>query len=119
MILRSSFKDVESQTIDIAQILSVQALRNRTIAGAGLDVFEQEPSATDNPLYAMENVILTPHSLCWTDQCFANIGAADIRAVESLMDGDHPEGIVNRGILENAAWAAKLAGYERAFSGSN
>ena len=97
----------------------IEALRNRTIAGAGLDVFEQEPSATDNPLYAMENVILTPHSLCWTDQCFANIGAADIRAVESLMDGDHPEGIVNRGIVDNLEWKSKLAGYERAFSGSN
>ncbi len=94
----------------------VEALQSETIAGAGLDVFEQEPSPTDNPLYAMDNVILTPHSLCWTDQCFANIGAADIRAVKALMDGDHPEGIVNTGILDNPEWASKLVGYRRRFT---
>lgn len=39
----------------------IDALRAGTIAGAGLDVQESEPPAADNPLYAMENVILTPH----------------------------------------------------------
>ena len=39
----------------------IDALRAGTIAGAGLDVQETEPPAADNPLYAMENVILTPH----------------------------------------------------------
>ncbi|UFS70349.1 D-2-hydroxyacid dehydrogenase [Geomonas sp. RF6] len=39
----------------------IEALRNGTIAGAGLDVQEQEPPETDNPLFAMDNVIMTPH----------------------------------------------------------
>ena len=39
----------------------IDALRSGTIAGAGLDVQETEPPAEDNPLYDMENVILTPH----------------------------------------------------------
>lgn len=39
----------------------IQALQDGTIAGAGLDVQETEPPAEDNPLYTMENVILTPH----------------------------------------------------------
>jgi phosphoglycerate dehydrogenase-like enzyme len=39
----------------------VDALRNKTIAGAGLDVFEREPLPADSPLYEMENVIITPH----------------------------------------------------------
>ncbi len=39
----------------------IAALKNNRIAGAGLDVQEVEPPAPDNPLYTMENVILTPH----------------------------------------------------------
>jgi phosphoglycerate dehydrogenase-like enzyme len=39
----------------------IDALRARTIAGAGLDVFEREPLPADSPLYDMENVIITPH----------------------------------------------------------
>ena len=94
----------------------VDALRRGAIAGAGLDVFEQEPTAPDNPLHAMDNVILTPHALCWTDQCFANIGAADVEAVRTLMTGGVPEGIVNGPIVDNDAWKAKLAGYADRFS---
>ena len=48
-----------------------------------------------DPLFRLDNVILTPHSLCWTDQCFADIGAADVRAVQAVIDGRVPEGVVN------------------------
>ena len=40
----------------------IDALRNKEIAGAGLDVFEQEPTPPDNPLLKMDNVIVTPHT---------------------------------------------------------
>ena len=40
----------------------VRALQSGEIAGAGLDVFEQEPTPADNPLLEMENVVVTPHS---------------------------------------------------------
>lgn len=89
----------------------IDALREGHIAGAALDVFEQEPSSADNPLAAMDNVIMTPHALCFTDQCFANIGAADIDAVMAVMRGSKPDGIVNRGIGTNAGWLAKLEAY--------
>ncbi len=39
----------------------IQALQNKVIAAAGLDVFEKEPINPDNPLLRMDNVILTPH----------------------------------------------------------
>ncbi|CEI83127.1 3-phosphoglycerate dehydrogenase [Oceanobacillus oncorhynchi subsp. incaldanensis] len=40
----------------------IEALENNEIAGAGLDVFEKEPLEASNPLWEMENVILTPHT---------------------------------------------------------
>lgn len=46
----------------------VQALQQGVIAGAGLDVFEQEPLPVDHPLWAMDNVIMTPHNGGVTDQ---------------------------------------------------
>src|SRR5690606_19620281 len=46
----------------------VAALRDGTIAGAGLDVFEQEPLPADHPLWAMDNVIVTPHSAGSTER---------------------------------------------------
>lgn len=81
------------------------------IAGAGLDVFEDEPSADDEPINKLDNVILTPHALAWTDQCFAGIGAADVKAVMDVMRGQVPAGIVNKEILESKIWQEKLNGY--------
>lgn len=89
------------------------ALSAGGIAGAGLDVFEEEPGAADDPLFELDNIIATPHALCWTDQCFAGIGADDIAAVKAVMAGDIPVGIVNRDILGNDRWRGKLAAYKR------
>ncbi len=101
--------------IDEAALTS--ALQERRIAGAGLDVFEEEPSPAPNPLYRLDNVIVTPHALCWTDQCFAGIGAADVKAVFDVMHGRVPTGIVNREIVDRPTWRAKLERYQAAFGG--
>lgn len=89
-----------------------KALAEGQIAGAGLDVFAEEPSLADDPLFALENVIVTPHALSWTDQCFAQIGAADVKAVIDVISGAMPEGIVNKAIIDNTVWQTKLASYK-------
>ena len=88
-----------------------RVLQERRIAGAGLDVFEVEPPAANDPLLKLDNVILAPHALCWTDQCFAGNGAADVKAVIDLQHGRAPRGVVNRAVLDQPGFKARLDGY--------
>jgi len=94
-----------------------QALVDGTIAGAGLDVFEVEPCPADEPILQLDNVVVAPHSLCWTDECFAGNGAADIRAVLEVMHGRVPAGIVNKDVVNQAAWRGKLEGLRARLGG--
>jgi len=94
-----------------------EALQQGRLAGAGLDVFEQEPNPAGDPLYELDNVLLTPHALCWSDQCFAGIGAADVKAVLDVMHGRVPRGIVNREVVDRPAWQDKLKRYRQAHGG--
>ena len=99
----------------VDQTALTAALKNHRIAGAGLDVFEQEPTDADDPLLKLDNVIVTPHALCWTDQCFAGNGAADVKAVFEIQNGRVPRGVVNREVLENAGFKRKLDAYRKQF----
>ncbi len=85
------------------------------IAGAGLDVFEVEPPDPNDPLLKLDNIIVAPHALCWTDQCFAGNGAADIAAVLEIQQGRIPRGVVNRQVLESSRFKAKLEAYGKQF----
>ena len=79
----------------------IAALEERRIAGAALDVFEQEPIALDNPLLARDDVLVTPHSLCWTDECFHNMAATGLRSIVDALAGRVPEFVVDRAVLEH------------------
>ena len=85
------------------------ALRAGRIAGAALDVFEQEPVDPANPLLAMDNVIVTPHSLCWTDECFHNMAATGLASIVDALSGRAPEFVVDRAVLEHPRVKAWLA----------
>jgi phosphoglycerate dehydrogenase-like enzyme len=87
----------------------IEALRSGAIRGAGLDVFEQEPVSPDNPLLRMENVILSPHSLGWTDELFMGIWNQNVRQVSQILRGDlPPEGIVNKEVLSHPGFKKKM-----------
>lgn len=73
----------------------VAALKDGTLAGAGLDVFEVEPLPVDSPLIGMENVVLAPHSLCWTED-FTESTAAEVRTeILAVATGARPRNVVN------------------------
>jgi D-3-phosphoglycerate dehydrogenase len=75
------------------------ALAAGKIAGAGLDVFEEEPTPADNPILKLDNVIVTPHSLCWTDELFINIARTAVGAVLAVHAGRAPRFVVDPGVL--------------------
>jgi len=71
-----------------------EALRDRTIAGAGLDVFEKEPPSPDNPIFKLDNVILTPHISAGTkDALIAKMRAAFANMVR-VARGETPSNLV-------------------------
>ena len=92
-----------------------EVLQERRIAGAGLDVFEVEPTDPDDPILKLDNIIAAPHALCWTDQCFAGNGAADVKAVLDVQRGLVPRGVVNGQVLDQTGFKVKLAAYARRY----
>jgi phosphoglycerate dehydrogenase-like enzyme len=89
----------------VDELALIDTLRKGRIAGAALDVFDQEPVDPGNPLLAMDNVIVTPHSLCWTDECFHNMASTGLRSIVEVLNGRMPEFVVNRAVLENTRTA--------------
>ena len=77
----------------------VRALRERWICGAGIDVFPVEPTPKDDPLFALDNVIVTPHSMAWTHDSMHDMGAEACESVLAVARGDDPGGVVNKDVL--------------------
>jgi phosphoglycerate dehydrogenase-like enzyme len=86
----------------------IHALEQGSIAGAGLDVFEQEPLPADSPLVEMENVILSPHAMAWTDDLYRGNGLGACANVLAILQGQVPKYIVNREVLQRPGFESKL-----------
>ncbi len=99
----------------VDQAALVEALQEGRIAGAGLDVLEQEPPEADDPILSLDNVVLSPHALCWTDQCMAGNGAANVAAVHAMMAGRPPAHVVNVDVLASPAFKRRLREYAEQF----
>lgn len=77
----------------------IEALKNGEIAGAGLDVFEQEPPAQDNPLFSMENVILSPHNAALSDGALWAMAMDSAAGIVDYLEGRTPKYPCNPDVL--------------------
>lgn len=77
-----------------------QSLANGRIAGAALDVFEEEPPAADNPLLTLRNAILTPHSAALTKECSERVATEAAAGLADYLNGREPKAIFNKADLQ-------------------
>jgi D-3-phosphoglycerate dehydrogenase len=80
-----------------------RALREKRLAGAALDVWEEEPVAADNPLLKMENVIATPHAAYYSSAAVAQIPGRCGEEVARVLTGQRPLNVVNPEIYRPGA----------------
>jgi phosphoglycerate dehydrogenase-like enzyme len=83
------------------------SLAEGRIAGAALDCFVGEP-LTKAPQFAeLDNVLLAPHAIAWTDEMFRDIGRASCQGMLDLIQGKRPRGVVNPEVFERPSFQQK------------
>jgi len=85
-----------------------RALGERKIAGAGIDVFLEEPPTTDHPLMVFDNVILTPHNAGSTREAHENVAIYASDQWIDIFDGKVPPRLINK-----AAWPKYSERFQR------
>ena len=88
-----------------------EALERGTLRAAALDVFEEEPLDPNSPLLRLENVILTSHSIAWTEQGFRDMGRIDCEGALAVRRGEAPPSVVNPEVLQRPSFRRKLQCY--------
>jgi D-3-phosphoglycerate dehydrogenase len=77
------------------------ALKKKEIAGAGLDVLEQEPIQKDNPLLRFDNVIITPHMGWYSEDTVDEVQRIAAEQVLQCLQGKVPTNLVNKDVIKN------------------
>lgn len=81
-------------TVALAEVLAAGR-----IAGAGIDVFEEEPLPTDHPMTAVDNAVLTPHIAWYTEESYTRLKQQVIQNVIDVCAGRTPHAILNPEVL--------------------
>lgn len=81
----------------VDQVALTEILSAGTIAGAALDVFDPEPPDGSDPLLALDNVLLAPHAIAWTEELALGNGGSAIDAVLDVAAGRRPTHAINPG----------------------
>jgi D-3-phosphoglycerate dehydrogenase len=77
-----------------------QALRERWIKAAAVDVFSEQPLRADHPFLLLKNIILTPHAAALTRESSEKMGVGAARQILQLLNGERPEFLVNPEVWE-------------------
>ena len=88
----------------------VEALRDKRIAGAGLDVWAKEPPPPDHPLLQFDNVLASPHTAGVTREARANMGRIAAEQILDALDGKRPPRLINPEV-----WPRYAKRFERTF----
>lgn len=86
------------------------ALRDKRIAGAGLDVWDKEPPPPDHPLLQFDNVLASPHTAGVTHEARQNMGRIAAEQMLGALDGKRPPRLINPEV-----WPAYAKRFEKAF----
>ena len=79
----------------VRQSALYRALKEGWIAGAGLDVYESEPTDRDNPLFSLDNIVITPHQAGDTKETFDAVSRFDAQVIIDVMSGRQPQNWLN------------------------
>ncbi len=77
-----------------------RALKEGWIAGAGIDVLENEP-VSKHPLFNLDNVLLTPHSAAWTTDGLRRVAIVTCENILKVLKGQLPKNVVNTEVLQH------------------
>ena len=84
-------------------------LADRRIAGAALDCFAEEPVIRPHRFGELDNVLLAPHCIAWTDELFRDIGRSVCQGMLDLSLGKRPRGVVNPEVFDRPGFREKWA----------
>lgn len=85
----------------------VDALKNGVIAGAGTDVFCNEPPKTDDPLLNCPNLIVSPHSAAQTREAVIKMAQMCVRGCLAVLDGKKWPYVADKSVYDHPVWAGK------------
>lgn len=77
-----------------------EALKERWIAGAGFDVYAQEPPGAENPLLQLHNAVVAPHIASYTREALVRVDLTQARDVVKALKGERPDLVANPEVIE-------------------